>query len=139
MRTVSSPVFAVDGLGAGRADLLVGGHGLAAAAQAAARAGHELDEVALAELAAGLDVLHDLVGVGGAVGHGHLEGGALQPVPVGHQVLEQIGHRADLVDGELRVADALEAAHRHDVAVLVDGLHLLAGHQLDAPCAGPTP
>ena len=48
----------------------------------------------------------------------------------GNEVLEQVRHRPDLVDGQLGVADALEAAHRHDVAVLVDGLQLAAGHQL---------
>ncbi len=132
-------VFAVDGLGAGGADLGVGRDRLAAAAQAAAWAGHELDEVALAELAAGLDVVHDLLGVGGAMGDGHLDGGAVQPVPVRHQVREDLRHRADLGDGDLGVLDALEAAHRDDVAVLVDALDLLAGDQLDDGAQGRSP
>ena len=65
------------------------------------------------------------------MGHRHLERRALEPIPVGHQVLEDVRYRADLVDGQLGIADAFEAAHRHDVAVLVDGLQLAAGHQLE--------
>ena len=45
--------------------------GLPAAAETSARTGHELDEVALAELAAGLDVFHDLLRVGRAVRDAH--------------------------------------------------------------------
>ena len=89
-----------------------------AAAQAAAGAPHELDEVALAEDAAPLDVLHDLARVGGAVGHGHLEGGALQEVPAGEEVGQEGRHGPHLGDGELGVLDAavghVDADGRHE-------------------------
>ena len=56
---------------AGLADLVGGEAGLAAAADAAAGAGHDLDEV-VAGLA-GLDPLDHLAGVAQAVGHGDLD------------------------------------------------------------------
>ena len=53
------------------ADFLVGGDGLAAAADAAARAAHDLHEVVVG--LAGLDLVQHLAGVAQAVGHRHLD------------------------------------------------------------------
>ena len=66
----------VEGLDAGLARFVIGADGLSAAADAAAGAGHDLDEeiVGLAVL----DPADDLLGVLQAVDHRHLEGGAVQ-------------------------------------------------------------
>ena len=59
-----------------------------------------------------------------------------EPVPVRDEVRDDLRHRADLRDGDLGVLDALEAAHRHDVAVVVDALDLLAGDHLEHGAQG---
>ena len=70
------------------------------------------------------------------MGDRDLDRGAVQPVPVGHEVGHDVGHGADLGDGDLGVLDAFEAAQRDDVAVVVDALDLLAGDHLDDGAQG---
>ena len=105
--------------------ILNGGKGLTAAADAAARAGHDLDEI---KMLAVLHALDDLLGIAQAAGHGDVQHG--------------------LAIGNLQLADALAAA----LSGLLDhikrraglggghaaqhGLGHAAGHAEDHACAG---
>lgn len=71
-----APVDLIQGLDAGVPDGVVGADGLSAAADTAAGAGHDLDEDIV-----GLAALYPadkLLGVLQTVGHGHLQGGAVE-------------------------------------------------------------
>ena len=124
-------IFRVDGLGPRRADGRAGWDRLAAAAEAAARACHELNEVALAEASARADVIQHPLGVRRAVADADLQGRALQPGPVFEQPAEQGRNRPDRRNLELRIFHAVKSPHRYHVGMLEDVFDAMARDQLE--------
>src|SRR5699024_6014735 len=121
------PVDLVQGLDAGVPDGVVGADGLTAAADAAAGAGHDLDEDVV-----GLAALHpadDLLGVLQAVGDGYLQRGAVE---VNGGLLDGVDVAADVC--ELQTGQSLAGVHL--IGGTQGGLHHAAGGAEDGAGAG---
>lgn len=129
-------VFCIDGSRPGGPDFFGCRDRLTATAETTAGACHKLYEMALAERASGDDVIHDFLGIGRSMADTDLQRYALQPIPVGHQMLQEFGNRSDMIKSQFRQLGSFESPDRFDPGVLEYVFDSFAGDQFDDASKG---